>query len=103
MLDDLGIEIIWDRSHEPNRERNDALRIQRGERSKNPVGTRPFCQQPGFLAGKKVYSPRTLENFVPHPKDLGNNAEDIQMRAISEEEVPQVQNLWQRGRTGTER
>lgn len=27
MVDDLCIEIIWDRPHEPNRERNDVLRI----------------------------------------------------------------------------
>lgn len=37
--------------------------------------------------------PWTLKNDILHPNQLRDNTEDIQMRPIREEEIPQMKNL----------
>jgi hypothetical protein len=45
--------------------------------------------------------PRTIQNLAPNNHQLRDNTEQIQMRAVRKQKVPQLQHLWQRRRTRT--
>ena len=41
-------------------------------------------------------SPRGLEDLASHDRKLRNDAYDVQVRTICEQEIPKTQHLWQR-------
>ena len=61
------------------------------------------CAVSSQEGGDGIYEPWGLENLRSHNSKLRHDAHDIQVRPISEQEVPQTENLGQGGRTGAQR
>ena len=113
MHDQLVIDTLWNPRHETDGQVPDHLRLKRREGAEDfrrtarlPVhGTlsaRVTC--PAFLLSFRSEGiaclPRTAEDGIPHHNELGDDAQDIQMRAVREEKVPELQDFRQRGRAG---
>lgn len=104
MVHQLSIERIGDLADNQDSQGDYLLGVEGRERAEDfiradQVSKLAIChiQCRGFIV------PWILQNGIPHPNQLRDNTQDIQMRAIREEEIPQMQHLGQRRRARAHR
>ena len=87
---ELFVQVGGNLADEADSQRNDLFSLQRWERSKQLSGTDTHTLAFGFFrAANLYYIPRIRKKFLPHHHKLGTNTQDVQMRTISEEKVPE--------------
>jgi phenolic acid decarboxylase len=81
MGDHLSIEILRDLPHKQNGQSNDLLSIKRRERAKYFI--RAIQLVPKFKQVTVMQdSPWTLKDLIPHPNQLRNNTQNVQMGPV---------------------
>lgn len=91
MIQQLRIQRIRNLAHDQHRQRDDLLRVERWERAEEFIRTDE--SETIQTDNERGSLPRVFKQCIPHTNQLRDNTEDIQMRTVRKEEIPQMQHF----------
>ncbi len=97
MLDDLVIQLVGNLGHQTDGQSLDLGRVQRRKRSQDLDGANTSISSASINLRTRYIiadSPRIVQNDITHHDQLRDDAQDVQMRAVGKEEIPEMQHLW---------
>jgi hypothetical protein len=94
VANNLGVHVLGDLADEAHSDADDLLCVEAGEVAQDLVGA--VGVREGQKKGCGLSIPWAVQDVGPDQDELRNNAEQVQVRAVCEQKVPQLQDLRQR-------